>query len=356
MLENERLEDLKLDELSLRLEAIEKDNEQTKRENQLFASYILRRSKDDKKLDEDPEDQKAKNKNRKKTDASAKLSSEHKYFIANMELDTLKHNIEEGREKSETLLERLKAILEGTDLSIAEIRKEAFDFGRFLSAAENGRTGKYDAEKLTKYMDDKFKAKAALIDKLSLKNVSLKNQIVKAEAQIRHKDDAGDDLKFIDFHQLQIENKKSIKDIELRNNQLLMLKTNAGKVVQTLQSLKTRLNEANSDEKTIQTDMDILEKKREKSETAISNTEAAIKQLKNDTRNIKDEKNENADMPDPFTFVEQKIKAQELKKVRDNFKRKIEIASVAAKKARAVLRQSNNYINDIDMGDMEYAN
>jgi hypothetical protein len=95
-----------------------------------------------------------------------KLSAEHKYEIANRELEQLKLNIEEGREKSETLLERLKAILEGTDLSIAEIRKEAFDFGRFLSAAENGRTGKYDAEKLMKYMDDKFKAKEALIDKL----------------------------------------------------------------------------------------------------------------------------------------------------------------------------------------------
>ena len=103
-----------------------------------------------------------------------KLTAEHKYEIANKELETLKMNIEEGREKSETLLERLKAILEGTDLSIAEIRKEAFDFGRFLSAAENGRTGKYDAEKLWKYMDDKFKAKEALIDKLQLKNVSLK--------------------------------------------------------------------------------------------------------------------------------------------------------------------------------------
>jgi hypothetical protein len=109
-------------------------------------------------------------------------------------------NIEEGREKSETLLERLKAILEGTDLSIAEIRKEAFDFGRFLSAAENGRTGKYDAEKLWKYMDDKFKSKEQLIDKLQLKNVSLKTQIMKAETQIKHKEEMGDDLKFIDFH------------------------------------------------------------------------------------------------------------------------------------------------------------
>jgi hypothetical protein len=85
------------------------------------------------------------------------LTPEMKYDIASTELETLKANIEEGREKSETLLERLKAILEGTDLSIAEIRKEAFDFGRFLSAAENGRIGKYDAEKLSKYMFDKLK-------------------------------------------------------------------------------------------------------------------------------------------------------------------------------------------------------
>lgn len=114
-------------------------------------------------------------------DRVVKLTSDHKYEIANTELETLKSNIEEGRDKSETLLERLKAILDGTDLSIAEIRKEAFDFGRFLSAAENGRTGKYDAEKLMKYMEDKFKAKDALIDKLQLKNVSLKNAIGKKE-------------------------------------------------------------------------------------------------------------------------------------------------------------------------------
>lgn len=164
----ENYEDMKLEQLSQRLEAIEKDNEQIKRENQLFQSYILRRNKDERKYEEE-EAEVAKQKTKKKRNQGAavlKLTAEHKYEIANKELETLKMNIEEGREKSETLLERLKAILEGTDLSIAEIRKEAFDFGRFLSAAENGRTGKYDAEKLMKYMDDKFKSKELLIDKL----------------------------------------------------------------------------------------------------------------------------------------------------------------------------------------------
>ncbi len=46
------MEDLKLEELSQKLEAIEKDNEQIRRENQLFESYILRKTKDDKRLED----------------------------------------------------------------------------------------------------------------------------------------------------------------------------------------------------------------------------------------------------------------------------------------------------------------
>lgn len=215
-------------------------------------------------------------KKQKQTDKVLKLTAEHKYEIANRELETLKMNIEEGREKSETLLERLKAILEGTDLSIAEIRKEAFDFGRFLSAAENGRTGKYDAEKLMKYMDDKFKAKEALIDKLQLKNVSLKTQILKADTQIRHKEEMGDDLKFIDFHQLQIENKKHVKDIDDRNNKLLTLKINSGNTVQSLNVLKKRLTDAITEQMHIDIEMKINKEKTEKTRKAIKKTNKEI--------------------------------------------------------------------------------
>ncbi len=38
----------------------------------------------------------------------------------------------------------------------------------------------------------------------------------------------GDDLKFIDFHQLQIENKKYVKEIDLKNKNLLDLKVSTG--------------------------------------------------------------------------------------------------------------------------------
>lgn len=177
-------------------------------------------------------------------------------------------------------MERLKAILEGTDLSIAEIRKEAFDFGRFLSAAENGRIGKYDAEKLSKYMFDKLKQKEALIDKLQAKNVSIKTAIVKKETQIKHKDEMGEDLKFIDFHQLQIENKKHVKDIDDRNNKLLILKVSAANTVLSLNELKNKLLEAEHEEQEIEKDLQLKEQSKIKQLNDIKNTSDQVSALK----------------------------------------------------------------------------
>ena len=52
--------------------------------------------------------------------------------------------------------------------------------------------------------------------------------ILKAEGQIKHKEEMGEDLKFIDFHQMQIANKKHVKDIEDRNKKVLKLKLSSG--------------------------------------------------------------------------------------------------------------------------------
>ena len=49
-------------------------------------------------------------------------------------------------------------------------------------------------------------------------------------------------------------------------------------------------------------------------------------------------------MADPFTFVEQKNTYKELETCIKNWDRKIEIAEVAAKRARIVIRQNGGYI------------
>lgn len=86
------------------------------------------------------------------------MSNEEKYEIANYEAEILKKNIEEGRIKSDAILETLRSILEETDMAITEIRKDAFDFQReILIGGENSRTGKIEAERIIKYREEKIR-------------------------------------------------------------------------------------------------------------------------------------------------------------------------------------------------------
>lgn len=78
--------------------------------------------------EEDKRRQKDKKKEEKKV--SLNLSPEEKYEIAQQEAEALKETIEKGRIKSDAILETLRAILEETDMAIAEIRKDAYDFQR----------------------------------------------------------------------------------------------------------------------------------------------------------------------------------------------------------------------------------
>jgi hypothetical protein len=59
------------------------------------------------------------------------------------------HDIEETQRTSERLIDTLRAVLEETDIRIAELKKEAYEFKRdIVVGAENMRTGKTVAEKV----------------------------------------------------------------------------------------------------------------------------------------------------------------------------------------------------------------
>ena len=55
------------------------------------------------------------------------------------------------------------------------------------------------------------------------------------------------------------------------------------------------------------------------------------------------------DMPDPFKFVEQLNTHKDLENMIKNWERKIEIAEVAAKRAKIVIRQNGGDLNNMYM-------
>lgn len=167
---------------------------------------------------------------------------------------------------------------------------------------------------------------------------------MKAETQIKHKEEMGDDLKFIDFHQLQIENKKHVKDIDERNKKLLALKLNSGKTVQTLNSLKKKLQDAIRLQEMIAKDMQVKKQKFERNKEDITRAKKEIEKIIMNNRTQAGMQQEMADMPDPLMYVKQKNLAVERKVSCKNWERKIEIAEIAAKKARQILKDAGEHI------------
>ena len=112
-----------------------------------------------------------------------------------------------------------------------------------MIGGESSRTGKIEAERIIKYREEKIRQKETMIKKYQTKKDSLSQQVSKLTAQIRKKDELGDDLKFIDFHQLQIENKKYLKEIDDKNGKLLKSKVSTGKITKQWNDMKASLNE-----------------------------------------------------------------------------------------------------------------
>lgn len=227
------------------MEDLGRQNEVLEQENELLVSYLNRNapgwtgSDDEEKKDE--RDKKARQRRPK---AQATLTVEQKNDICSAELEEAQKELEETKRTSERLIDTLRAVLEETDIRIAELKKDAYEFKRdIVVGAENFRTGKTVAEKMIRYMEEKLRQKDSVVEKLRLKNATLKSQAQKIDAQLRHKEEMGDALHYIDFHQLQIENKQYVAKIEERNEELLKLKQTTGSTVQVLNNLKKKLHE-----------------------------------------------------------------------------------------------------------------
>lgn len=331
----EDYEELSIEELSQMLENFEKDNDQLRQENQLFESYLQRNKTDDRVEDEEKEEEgKRPKKNARKQQQQEKrlLSAEEKYEIATAELEALRKNIHDGEKQSEDLLVMLKAVLDEIDLTIGEIKREAHEFKRdIVQGSENSKTGKIVAERLIKYIEEKMRQKDALIGKLMLKNQQLKHHISKATQQIKQKDQMNDELKFIDFHQLQIENKKHVKDIDERNRKLLSLKMTTGKTVLRLTKLKEKLAQEMEEVERLQKSLSEgqVEVEQKKRELGVTFEDIKVEEGKQNILKQQENMYKEKNMPTVIDYITKKKYLKKLKKQNSTLDRRIEIAQTA---------------------------
>ncbi|XP_069113903.1 cilia- and flagella-associated protein 263-like [Argopecten irradians] len=266
--------------------------------------------------------------------SSMRLNTEQKCDIAQKEIDELKEEIEKLKENCEKILDTYKAIMEEADLRLAETKKESYEFDRdILKGSVNARTATVMAEKVVRYFEDKLRSRDALVEKLRLKNSTLKVQKKKLHLQLKQKEEMGEVLHEVDFNQLKIENQQYLEKIDERNQDLLRLKLMAGKTLQVLNSYKKKLHTLTMESERLKSEItarnDLLT--RIDAETKVVEVERAKAEKIN--RKLRQQLADYR-VPEVMDYVTEKADLYELQKKVRSWERKVEIAEMALKTHR----------------------
>lgn len=269
------------------------------------------------------------------------------YNIALAEQEYRNKQLKALEEKAGEDISLLRAIIEGIKIRINEMRKETYEFKRdIVIGGENQRTGTIMAEKVIRYFEEKLKQKAALVEKIKLKNVAMKNQLNKMDAQVKHKEEQGDSLHSIDFHQLKIKSSQFNQKINERNTELLKLKMTTGKTVQVLNTAKRNLNDLLMESKRLRNDIKDRQESTVKLTDELARVEAEVRKERKKNKKYKIQQS-NPDMPQVLDYVNQKSNVYALENEVRNWERKVEIVEMAAKRARS-------YIRAVEGGHLDY--
>lgn len=119
-------------------------------------------------------------------DYRMRLTGDQKCEIASKEIEELKDETNKAAEDAEKNLDSYKAVLEEADIRINEIKIEIHEFERDIArGAINPLNKKIITERLFKYFEDKIKERDTLIEKLKLKNTSMRKKKNKLTAELK---------------------------------------------------------------------------------------------------------------------------------------------------------------------------
>ena len=311
-------------------------------ENNLFESYLSRQQEPTQaqaqtlELEDKTTKDKVKKRKEKTIVETIQLTINQKCEVATREIEEVRDELEKDKSEWGKIIDNLKAETEEVDIRIAEVKKALFEFKRdILSTAVNNRTGKVVAERVQRYYEDRIRSKETIIEKVRLKNATLKVQKGKLQSQLKQKEEMGEVLHAIDFDQLQIENKQYQTRIEERNTQLLKLKKSAGNTVQILNVYKTKLSQLTRESDKIMVEIasrqDLLKRLKSERENVARENEKATEALMSLERQVVEFR-----VPNVMDYVDVKANEWELKKVHSSWLRKCEITQMQEKRVKGI--------------------
>uniref|UniRef100_A0A8C5QEV3 Cilia- and flagella-associated protein 263 n=1 Tax=Leptobrachium leishanense TaxID=445787 RepID=A0A8C5QEV3_9ANUR len=264
------------------------------------------------------------------------LSVELKMELVQRELEETRKEAERDKESTERILQSFKATMEESEIRRAEIKKAKYEFqrdtGKAAASSKQG-SGVVTADKVLRYMEEKTRTRDSLVDKLRLKNASLKVQKKKLQLQLKQKEEMGEILNEVDFQQLKIENAQFLERIDEKNQDLLQLKLTTGDTVQILNSYKKKLQNSTAASSRLQKEIALRNQILQRIEAETHVVEQEREKAENLNKKIRKQLGD-YHVPEVLQYVQEKMQLDELEKRIRVWGRKVEIAELSFKAYR----------------------
>jgi hypothetical protein len=154
----------------------------------------------------------------------------------------------------------LQGRLDDKEFKAEEIMDSLNEFKReIMLKAENSRTGQGISKRLIKHYEQTERKKDAELEKVRLRNISLKTTLRRLEKTLRSREQLAEGLHMIDFEQLKIENQTLSEKIEERNEELAKLKRKKTVTVQILTHIREKLRYVTTHNKIAREDLIVVD-------------------------------------------------------------------------------------------------
>jgi hypothetical protein len=244
-----------------------------------------------------------------------------------METAERKKQLERVKSAHEKDVINFRAMIGETEARINEIKKETHEFKRqVLVGGLSERTGRITSASVIRYYDNKLKVKDILVRRLIEKNSDLEVQLKSLGKELKFKEQSGESLCPIDFHQLEIENKTFSENLVEKNKQLLQLKASTAKLSQVLNDKKMLLNDFLTKSVKLRKQIKIGEKYKNHLTQDHKETKAQMARMKAKIKKLKQATNTSSDMPQVNDYVAQKAEEHTLRQNIKKWEKKVELA------------------------------
>ena len=242
-------------------------------------------------------------------------------------------------------------------MRLIDLEKDAFTFKReVLTAIVGGQDGNncestagsattttaaaavstsiIKSERIIRYFQRKTIQLDSAKDKLKLQQRVQKNRLQKIETKLKQREESGRNFHYIDFHQLQTENKRFKAELNNEKDKILNVKIVVEKSEKRLIGLNTILKEHEDERIKAEKSLGLRKRHFQRLQDKVQRNKDTIQCIKTDQQRANDENSDvsiHAKDVDVMNIVHQQTKIFELKSLIKTWTRKVEIAQLARK-------------------------